>query len=252
MHPLRLQYEMFSDANPLMALGRGAGRAGPRATASRSRADNPFVAMQEQRLAADRRRARRLARHAARRSPSGRSWRSTARRRCRPRVGIDPAATQPAAQGGEEPAASASCCRARIAELKSRMPVGGLREAVVRGAALCRHGARRGRRARVRGGPPDPRERAPATLPLAGVQGAGARAVLHAADRRGGRARRDSGDAPARRREHGARRSSSSSEVLSARGDSSADDEARMAEVARAVRRRRRRSAGTILVRHAT
>ena len=93
----------------------------------------------------------------------------------------------------------------RIAELKSRIPVGGLREAVVRGAALCRHGAGRGRRARVRGRAPHSRgARRPAAV---GVQGAGARAVQHAADRPGGGARRNSVDASGRCRTRGSRRS---------------------------------------------
>ena len=47
MHPLRLQYELFSNANPLMAPVATHGGPVFATTASRSPHDNPFVAMQE-------------------------------------------------------------------------------------------------------------------------------------------------------------------------------------------------------------
>ena len=47
MHPLRLQYELFSDANPLMAFGRRACGSGPRAIESRWPAKIRSSAMQE-------------------------------------------------------------------------------------------------------------------------------------------------------------------------------------------------------------
>ena len=55
MHPLRLQYEMFSDANPFMAPVAGRGRQ-VRERAQAGRADNPFLAMQETMSRADRQR----------------------------------------------------------------------------------------------------------------------------------------------------------------------------------------------------
>ena len=56
-------------------------------------------------------------------------------------VGIDPAGTQPLRKAAKSPL-HRELLRKRIAELKSRIPVGGLREAVDPRAALCRHDAR--------------------------------------------------------------------------------------------------------------
>ena len=84
MHPLRLQYEIFSNANPMMA---------PVATLAEQVRANRTAGCRRQsvrrhagdRIPPDRRRARRVAASSPRRWPSGRSSRSTARRRSRPR-----------------------------------------------------------------------------------------------------------------------------------------------------------------------
>ena len=71
-------------------------------------------------------------------------------------VGIDPSRTRPLRKAAKT-RCTRSSCRTRIAELKSRIPEGGLREAVDPRAALCGHEPRRRRRARVRTRAPDSR-----------------------------------------------------------------------------------------------
>jgi hypothetical protein len=130
MHPLRLSYEMFSDANPWMRMVAG--------WAEKVRADrkpasdkNPFIAMQEQ---ASNQTVKALD-----------AWRDfsekTAERTFHRMFG------QPALQSalGIDAAAPHSVCKAtmspqhqellekRIAELKARISLGGPREAVIRG-----------------------------------------------------------------------------------------------------------------------
>ena len=100
-------------------------------------------------------------------------------------VGVDPASTQPLRRPAKD-LLHQEMLHKRIAELRARMPVGGVREATIR-ALLYVGGARsavdeRGfeivRRIR--------RELHEFGRPAAaGIQDAGARAVLHAADRRG-------------------------------------------------------------------
>ena len=140
--------------------------AGCASIASPSSADNPFLAAQEsfsRQIVAGARRLARL-REA---SPSRCSSRSTARPRCRPRSASIRPRTEPLRKARKS-ALHRELVQRRIAELKSRIANGGLREAVVRALHLCRHAARGGRRARVRDDPPDPRaqEDMPA-LPLA-------------------------------------------------------------------------------------
>jgi Protein of unknown function (DUF3141) len=129
LHPLRLQYELFSNANPMMV---------PVATMAEQvrndrrhvAKDNPFVAMQE---------------NASRQIVAGLdAWRDmieTLTERTflavygspvlQAAVGIDPAGTRPLRKASKHPLHD-ELVRKRIAELKSRTPAGGLREAVIR------------------------------------------------------------------------------------------------------------------------
>ena len=130
MHPLRLQYELFSDANPFAApLSELASRV--RAERTQAKNDNPFVAMQEQASkqivdALDH--WRDLTEKLSERtflavfgSPALQSA-----------VGIDPAAPRPVCKAAKNPLHH-QLVQARIGELKARIPAGGLREAVIRG-----------------------------------------------------------------------------------------------------------------------
>ena len=68
-------------------------------------------------------------------------------------VGIDPAATRPLRKAAKSPL-HRELLQNRIAELKSRIPVGGRARSRHPRAPLCRHGAGCGRRARLRGRAP--------------------------------------------------------------------------------------------------
>jgi pimeloyl-ACP methyl ester carboxylesterase len=129
LHPLRLQYEFFSNANPLMA--RVATLAEQvRKDRKPSEANNPFVAMQE---------------NASRQIVAGLDgWRDVTEALAertfltiyglpslQAAVGLDPAATRPLRQAAKSPLHQ-ELLQKRIAELKSRIPIGGLREAVIR------------------------------------------------------------------------------------------------------------------------
>ena len=138
MHPLRLQYELFSDANPLM--GSVAVLAdqvrGNRKTVAN---ENPFVAMQEnisnQIVTALDAGARR-----PKRPPSRHSLRSMARRRFRRQSALILAANRGLRMATKSPL-HRELLEKKIAELKSRIPVGGVREAVIRGLTLRGDGA---------------------------------------------------------------------------------------------------------------
>jgi len=129
-HPLRLQYEIFSDANPMMA--QVAALADEvRKQRKPVAADNPFVAMQET---------------MSRQIVSGlEAWRKASEAfaerlfttvygspTLQAAVGIDPAGTAPPRHAAKSELHH-QLMEMRIAELKSRIPVGGLREAVIRG-----------------------------------------------------------------------------------------------------------------------
>jgi hypothetical protein len=141
LHPSRLQYEMFSDKNPAMAAVRA--MAG---TAQENRAPaasgNPFLelqkAMSEQIVTAlD-------------------GWRDLTEKvsertfmtvygspLLQAAVGVDPADTTPARKAGKNPL-HAALLDARIAELKTRIGEGGLRECLTRGllyVGMARGGA---------------------------------------------------------------------------------------------------------------
>jgi hypothetical protein len=130
MHPLRLQYEMFSDANPLMAPVANLAEEVRRARKPAAR-DNPFIALQE-----------RLSEQIV---ASLNGWRNAAEAfaertflsvygspTLQAAAGIDPASTEPLSRPPKS-LLRRELLQARIGELKSRIPLGGLRAAVVRG-----------------------------------------------------------------------------------------------------------------------
>jgi hypothetical protein len=130
LHPLRLQYELFSNANPLLAWLP--------ATAEQVRenrapvaANNPFIAMQEnlsQQIVAGLD-AWRDATEALAEQTFLTVYGSPTLQAA---VGIDPTSTRPLRRPARDPL-RAELLHGRIAELKSRIAVGGLREAVIRG-----------------------------------------------------------------------------------------------------------------------
>jgi pimeloyl-ACP methyl ester carboxylesterase len=129
LHPLRLQYDLFSNANPMMA---------PIATMAEQvrknrrpvAADNPFVAMQEK-----------ASRQIVAALDAWRQASETFAERCffmvygsptlQAAAGIDPAGTRPLRKAAKSPL-HRELLQKRIDELKSRIPVGGLREAIIR------------------------------------------------------------------------------------------------------------------------
>jgi hypothetical protein len=129
LHPLRQQYEFFSNANPLMApVAMMAEQV--RQNRKPVPADNPFLAMQE---AASRQIVAALD-----------SWREATEAFCertfmtvyglpslQAAAGIDRASTGPLRRAAKSPL-HRELLQKRIAELKSQIPIGGLREAVVR------------------------------------------------------------------------------------------------------------------------
>jgi len=130
LHPLRLQYEFFSNANPMMASVATLAKQ-VRTNRQSVAADNPFVAMQE---------------NVSRQIVAGLDlWREMTEAvteraflavygmpSLQAAVGIDPAGTQGLRKATKNPLHQ-ELLRKRITELKSRIPAGGLREAVVRG-----------------------------------------------------------------------------------------------------------------------
>jgi len=130
LHPLRLQYELFSSANPLMA---------PVATLAAqvrndrrpAAADNPFSAMQEN-----------VSRQIVAALDAWRDANEAISERMffsvfgsptfQAAVGVDPRATQSPRRAAKSPL-HRELIDKRIAELKARIPTGGLREAVIRG-----------------------------------------------------------------------------------------------------------------------
>jgi pimeloyl-ACP methyl ester carboxylesterase len=130
LHPLRLQYEFFSNANPMMApVATLADQV--RSNRKPAAASNPFVAMQEN-----------LSRQIVTGLDAWRDMTEALSERTflaiyglpslQAAVGIDPAATRPLRKATKSPLHQ-ELLQKRIAELKSRIPTGGLREAVIRG-----------------------------------------------------------------------------------------------------------------------
>jgi Protein of unknown function (DUF3141) len=130
MHPLRLQYEFFSDANPMMA---PVAKLAEQVRADRKPVadDSPFVAMQE---------------NASRQIVAALdAWRDATEAMAertflamygsptlQAAVGVDPDATRPLRKATKSPL-HRELLHKRIAELKAGMPAGGLRAAVIRG-----------------------------------------------------------------------------------------------------------------------
>ncbi len=130
LHPLRLQYEFFSNANPMMAPVAALAEQ-VRRDRKPLETDNPFVALQE---------------NVSRQIVAALDgWRDMSEalaertflaiyglRSLQAAVGIDPAATRPLRKAAKNPLHH-ELLQKRIVELKSRIPMGGLREAVIRG-----------------------------------------------------------------------------------------------------------------------
>jgi hypothetical protein len=129
LHPLRLQYELFSNANPMMAPVAAVAqqvRKNRRPVVD----DNPFVAMQE-----------RASRQIVAALDAWRQASETFAERCffmiygsptlQTAAGIDPARTRPLRKAAKSPL-HRELLQKRIAELKSRITLGGLREAIIR------------------------------------------------------------------------------------------------------------------------
>jgi len=129
LHPLRLQYELFSNVNPMMAVVAAMAeqvRKDRRPVAG----DNPFIQVQET---------------VSSQIVAGlNAWRDTIESLAertfltiygspplQAAVGIDPTGTRPLRKAGKHPLYD-ELLQKRIAELKSRIPMGGLREAVIR------------------------------------------------------------------------------------------------------------------------
>jgi pimeloyl-ACP methyl ester carboxylesterase len=130
LHPLRLQYEMFSNANPMMALVSGLAEQ-VRTRRRPASSDNPFIAMQE---------------NMSRQIVAGLdAWRATAEdfservftavygsKPFQAAMGINPANDKPLRRAPKS-ALHYELINTRIAELKSHISTGGMREAVIRG-----------------------------------------------------------------------------------------------------------------------
>ena len=129
MQPLRLQYEMFSNANPFMASLETAAQQSREGRREASR-DNPFIKAQE----------------VASKSIVGAldAWRDMVERvsestflsfygspLVQAAVGIDPASTEPMRKAGKS-TLHLHLVEGRIAELKARIPEGSIREATIR------------------------------------------------------------------------------------------------------------------------
>jgi hypothetical protein len=138
LHPLRLQYEFFSDANPWMtSMSEMAEQV--RQNRRPAAADNPFIAMQEnasRRMVAALDGWRELNEKVAERLFFGVYGSPT----LQAAAGVDRASTRQLRKASSNPLHE-ELLRKRIAELKSRIPHGGLTEAMIR--ALLHVGAPR-------------------------------------------------------------------------------------------------------------
>jgi Protein of unknown function (DUF3141) len=129
LHPLRMQYELFSDANPMMAPVAALAKQ-VRQNRRPVGGDNPFVAVQENvssQIVAALDAWRDATEALAERTFLAVYGLPT----LQAAVGVDPAETRPLRKAATSPLYR-ELLQARIAELKSRIPVGGLREAVIR------------------------------------------------------------------------------------------------------------------------
>jgi Protein of unknown function (DUF3141) len=130
LHPLRLQYQIFSNANPAMAsIATLADQV--RRHRQPAAADNPFLVLQD---------------NASRSIVAALdAWRDASEvfveqmffavygsPALQAAVGVDPAATQPSRRAVKSQLHH-ELMQKRVAELKARIPLGGLREAIIRG-----------------------------------------------------------------------------------------------------------------------
>jgi len=129
MHPLRMQYEIFSDQNPLMTPVRNLAEK-VRAERKTIAADNPFITFQEQ-----------ISRQVVASLDAVRDMTETLSERMflsiygspmlQAAVGVDPVATQPLRKAPHSPL-HRQLLQTRIDELKSHISKGGVREGLVR------------------------------------------------------------------------------------------------------------------------
>jgi hypothetical protein len=130
MHPLRLQYELFSDENPSMAVVADMAEQ-VRKDRIPAKADNPFLKLQSDfsgqvvaALDAWRRMNEAIAENTFTAIYSSPTLQAA--------VGIDPAGSQHLRKAAKSPL-HRDLLQKRIAEIKAHIPTGGLREALVRG-----------------------------------------------------------------------------------------------------------------------
>jgi hypothetical protein len=129
LHPLRLQYELFSNANPLMAPVAAMAEQ-VRENRKPVGADNPFLAFQQ--TMSDQIVAALDAWREMTEALSERTFLTVyGSPALQAAVGIDPGGTLPLPRAAKHPLHD-ELLQKRIAELRARIPVGGLREAVVR------------------------------------------------------------------------------------------------------------------------
>jgi len=129
LHPLRLQYELFSNANPMMAPVAALAEQA-RKTRKPVSAGNPFVALQEN-----------VSRQIVATLDAWREASETLAERTflavygqpavQAAVGVNPAATSPLRKAAKSPL-HGELLQSKIADLTSRIPLGGVREAVIR------------------------------------------------------------------------------------------------------------------------
>jgi pimeloyl-ACP methyl ester carboxylesterase len=130
MHPLRLSYEMFSDANPFMRVVAGMAEK-VRNNRTPVSKDNPFLAMQDQmsnQIVDSLEAFRDLSEKSAERTFLALFGQPALQQA----LGIDPAAPHSACKAATNPLHQ-QLVEQRIAELKARISDGGIREAVIRG-----------------------------------------------------------------------------------------------------------------------
>jgi hypothetical protein len=130
LHPLRLQFELFSNANPMMAPVAALADE-VRKNRTPAAAGNPFIALQEN-----------VSRQIVTALDTWRDATEALAERTfltvygqptlQAAVGVDPMGTRPLRKASRNPIHK-ELLQKRIAELKSRMPIGGVREAVIRG-----------------------------------------------------------------------------------------------------------------------
>jgi pimeloyl-ACP methyl ester carboxylesterase len=129
LHPLRLQYEMFSNANPMMApVAKLAEQV--RKNRKPVTADNPFIALQEnvsRQIVAALDAWRDMSESLAERTFLAVYGSPT----LQAAVGVDPVGTRSPRRATKSPL-HRELLQTRIAELKARIPAGGPREAVIR------------------------------------------------------------------------------------------------------------------------